>query len=202
MEKENIRKQDIIVESVKSLYNEKGMTETIRQVCAIAITKKEARLCYKLAEILYKEDVMQDLQKVVLEGKDAVFCYVFARDVNNANIKELQKVVLEDKNAVLCYLFARDVNNANVKELQKVVVDSNDAFLCYMFARYIKGAEIKPLQQVVINSRNKELCEKFAQFIERRTEWGWGVRKAVSNVTAPCDAEKIEEDLDSIIDNK
>ena len=190
MKKENVSKQDKIVELVKILYNEAGITKAIKQLCSLAITKKDAILCYQLANILRRKDIMKDLQNVVLESKNPDICYLFARDVKGAEIKPLQQVVINSRDVKLCYFFARDVEHANVKELQKVVVDSKNATLCYLFARDVEGAEIEPLQQVVINSGDKELCKKFALSIEWKE---WARSRELSN------AEKVEEETNSMI---
>lgn len=161
----DVSKQEEIVDLVDKLYYEKRMTKSIKQICEIAITRKYAKLCYQLAKILRWEDIVNDLQTVVLE----------------------------DKNAILCYLFARDVEHANVKELQKVVVDSNEALWCCMFASFVKGAKIKPLQQIVIKSRDVEVCRYFANVVKKAN------KKALYSVTAPCDVEKNEKELNSLI---
>lgn len=188
-----VGKQDEIAELVKNIYNEEGMTETIRQICEIAITKKDAILCYKLAVILYKERIMNDLQNVVLEDKNVKLCYLFARDVKRANVKKLEKVVLEEKNPILSYLFALNVKHANVKEHEKVVVDSNEVLWCYMFAYFVDNAKIEPLQQVVLNGRDENLCRQFALYIAKSN------LGALLNVKPACDVEKVEKELDSII---
>lgn len=120
MKKENVSKQDKILELVKILYNEVGMTKAIKQLCSLAITKKDAILCYQLANILRRKDIMKDLQNVVLESKDPRICYLFSRDVKGAEIKPLQQVVLNSRDKILCLQFALYIAKSNLGALLNV----------------------------------------------------------------------------------
>ena len=105
-------------------------------------------------------------QQVVIDSGDAIYCYLFARHIDGADISALQKVVIDSGDAIYCYLFAEDIEGADISALQKVVIDSGDVRYCYMFARHVKGADISALQKAVIDSGDVRYCCLFAQYVK------------------------------------
>jgi hypothetical protein len=48
--------------------------------------------------------------------KSYVYCY---NNIQTANIKEHEQIILSSKDPIYCYLFARDIPNANIKKTTK-----------------------------------------------------------------------------------
>ena len=100
-----------ITKLVRELYAKRGMCDSIQKVCNLAIRKKKSEFCCKLAEILYKEDVMQDLQKVVVIVGHPYWCEYFAKKVIGADTKALKRAANRG------YSLAK--KSRSVKEIEK-----------------------------------------------------------------------------------
>lgn len=91
--------------------------------------------------------------------------YIFARDIDGADIRALQKVVSERGDGRTAYKFACQIYGADIEALQQVIIDRCDAIHAYDFAKHIANADIEALQQVVLDSGNSMYACNFARNI-------------------------------------
>ena len=102
---------------------------------AVKFAKKcgDAELAYELACIIEGNERLE-MEKIVLKAQEPKFCYLFARDIPNANVKAHQSVILNKKSAEFSVEFASDISNVDVRALSNVVLESKNPEYAYKFA--------------------------------------------------------------------
>ena len=81
-------------------------------------------------------------------------------DKNSAEFKQICQNVIDTNNAELNYLFARNVEGADVKKHGEVVLRSKDPSLNYLFATEVVGADIEAHKDVIAQSGDKFFLQK------------------------------------------
>jgi len=118
-----------------------------------------------------KDADVQDLERVVINGKDASAALAFAVQIADSDTKALEKVILQYGDATSAYWFARGVLGANIKELEKIVLSMkhdnlNTALsLIHDFALHVRGADVLALGQVIVEHGTSLDKFKFAASI-------------------------------------
>ena len=126
----------------------------------VAMKENNAELAYELACLPQEETNRELAEKIVLRSKNPHFCYLFARDIPNANVKMHEKVCLKSKDLDTAIDFARDIPNANIQSFEKLILDARDPKYSYMFVEDVEQANIKLHQDIIIYSRNEEYIKK------------------------------------------
>jgi hypothetical protein len=98
------------------------------------------------------EDLDQ-LQTEIIQDKNPALAYFFSTEFSYKP-HLMQQIVLEAKNPKYCFLFAQNIKNCDIKALQKIVVESNNTKYICKFACFVLEAEIKPLEQIILTSKN------------------------------------------------
>lgn len=137
------------------------------------MVEEVAMILYDIKNISSNEAIKK-YEKRVLELNNPYLSYVFARDVEGANIKEHCINVIKSKDPLYNYEFAKAFQKRKIDEnnkkyiciLGEIVILSGDALYNYRFARDVKGADILRHANVVISSGNAELNFKFAKNIK------------------------------------
>ena len=107
---------------------------------------------------------VKENEKIVLECKTS-WCYLFARDIKDADIKAHEQVVLELKTGYCSYKFAKDIKGADIKAHEKAILElKNPEFSCY-FAADIPGANIEEHFKVIFNSGDKYWLDEFIKYV-------------------------------------
>jgi len=107
---------------------------------------------YDFAFMVEKADVYKHV-RVIIDSGDAEYNYKLALEQPSfVDIKEVEDVVIKSKNAMFNYMFATDIKDANIDEHARVIIESGDPEYNYMFALYVKGANVREHGNVVINS--------------------------------------------------
>lgn len=102
------------------------------------------------------------LQARLQEIGDAEYCYLFARDVMEADIPPLEACVIARGNNDQCFRFARDIVGANNHKLQQRILQTGSALDCCQFAEDIYNADIELLRaRVVALGGDSVLLERF-----------------------------------------
>lgn len=73
------------------------------------------------------------------------------------DIHGLQRVVIRAEHAEAAYLFARDIEGANIRRLQKVILNRGSPEQKRQFARMIPGAAVQHLEALAIIQEVMEL---------------------------------------------
>jgi len=81
---------------------------------------------------------------------DAMCAYFFAKRWHGKNIDmhKLQRVVIHCECATAAFLFARDIEGANIRKLQTIILKNGSAELKRQFAREIPGADVQWLESI------------------------------------------------------
>ena len=82
-------------------------------------------------------------------------------DKDSLEFKQMCQNVINTNDAELNYIFARNVEGADVKKHGEVVLRSNDPYLNYLFATEVAGADIAKHKQVIAKFGDRNLLEKF-----------------------------------------
>lgn len=105
-------------------------------------------------------------------------CYLFAKNVNGADIKALETKFLSynsdgkynfntvkyNNYAKFAYKFARDVKGADIKAHENIVLKTEDANISLDFVKNIKGADLKAHGKIIKASGDKKLINEYKQF--------------------------------------
>ena len=90
---------------------------------------------------------------------DSMCAYFFAKrwQGRNIDLKRLQRLVIRCEFAKAAFLFARDIEGANVRRLQDVVLRHGSPELKRQFAREIPGASVQWLEAMATVQEVMEL---------------------------------------------
>ena len=90
---------------------------------------------------------------------DGMCAYFFAKKWQGRaiDVHGLQRVVIRSGFAKAAYLFARDIEGANIRRLQRIIMDSGSADQKRQFARDIPGAAVQHLEALAIIQEVMEL---------------------------------------------
>ena len=111
----------------------------------------------KLIEIgIINKDTAFD---AVIEYKNPEYIYLFARDIEGANIQKLEDEIIQIDRVRYIYNFARYVKGANIPRLEDAMCKSQDANIekahyIYLFAGYIKDANIDKLCDAICETQD------------------------------------------------
>ena len=64
-------------------------------------------------------------EEEIIKNKDAGLAYFFSSDFNY-KLYKMQNIILEIKNPKYCFLFAKNIINADVKALQNIILNSKN----------------------------------------------------------------------------
>ena len=107
---------------------------------------------------------VKEYEQIVLKCRTG-WCYDFALNIPEADIKAHEKVILEIKNSELSYLFALYVQRADIKAHEKILLELKDPeYSCY-FARDVPGANIEEHFKAVFNSGDKYWFNYFIKYV-------------------------------------
>lgn len=81
-------------------------------------------------------------------------------DKNSLEFKQMCQNVINTNDAELNYIFARNVEGADVKKHGEVVLRSKDPSLNYLFATEVVGADIEAHKEVIAQSGDKFFLQK------------------------------------------
>ena len=124
------------------------------------------------------------LCNAVANAKDPDSIYNFAVSIPGANIQLLEESLdsLYDESI---YLFARDVHGANIQLLEKKMQSAEPEFI-YLFDRDIKGADIKFLQDSLINGVEEGYDDNFCEYTSKFASdiEGANIKKIIDDIRA------------------
>ena len=80
---------------------------------------------------------VKENEKIVLECKTD-WCYDFALNIPEADIKAHEKVILELKEPSYSCRFAKDIPGANIEEHFKIILNSGDKYYLNRFIEKVK----------------------------------------------------------------
>lgn len=101
-------------------------------------------------------------QDLIIQSKDSLSCYNFAKYVKNADVKSLEQVILNNKDHWYACAFAIDILGSNIQALEEIVLQAKDPHCCLKFAKNVVGANIKAHEEIIIASKNSYCCYYFA----------------------------------------
>ena len=107
---------------------------------------------------------IKENEKIVLESKTG-WCYNFAKDIPEADIKAHEQVILELKNSYYSFYFAKDIPGANIKAHEQVILELKDPEYSCWFAEDIPGANIEKHFKVIFNSGDKKWLNYFIKYV-------------------------------------
>ena len=125
------------------------------KACEYAITqakKLNIDSFYTLAVLTLKHNKPRYFKFIIVNHKKL--------EMTEQELFKLQKLGLKLKNEVFCYVFARYVDFADIKRLQKVVVNSKNLAICNDFSLLVKGADVKELREVLTKATAEKLIIK------------------------------------------
>lgn len=120
-----------------------------------------------------------DLDVLARGLKDALDIYLFARDVNGADINFLCNAVIATDDVHSICAFAKGIKGADIKVLQNAVVNIGNAKYVYEFASLVKGADIDILCDAICKTGDAEYIYKFACHTDLKSD-----KKALSKAMA------------------
>ena len=126
------------------------------------------RLNYEYAKN-FKCDVTEH-SKIVALSKDLELNYLFARDIEGADVSFNALIIMSSKDPYYNYIFARDVKGADIKEHAKIVIDSMDPKINFLFMRDIVGCKLKDHYNVIFSSGNEYYIREAQEFITAKKE--------------------------------
>lgn len=125
------------------------------------IQENDSALAYFFAcEFPYKRYRMQ---KIILDNKDPKYSYLFAQNIENADIKALQKIVIDSKKIKYICRFACFVENADVKPLEKLIIKSKNVKYAHMYIKHVKGADINNFKKLILESKKPRYLFELAK---------------------------------------
>ena len=131
-----------------------------------------------------------DLDELAIKADIPHLSYLFAKDIEGANIEAHQAIVLKHPDAEYITNFARDVKGADIKELEDALlkyinVYKRDKNYAYVFG-LIEGADIEPLAEYAVNNCSHWINYQFARDIVKDVQKNKQHEKVVLET---CDAE-------------
>ena len=110
----------------------------------------DSALAYFFAtELMYKQYRMQ---KLILDQKDAKYAFMFARYVQNCDIKALQKVVMQSGKIKYITRFACHIRGANRKPLEKLIIQANKVKWVHEYLKHVKPVKIDRFKYIILSS--------------------------------------------------
>src|SRR5579864_616872 len=92
------------------------------------------------------------MQKVILDKKDPKYAFMFARYIDNADIKALQNLVVKSKKIKYITHFACFVRDADYKTLEALILQANKVKWAHMYLKHVKTADVNKFKEVILNS--------------------------------------------------
>lgn len=115
----------------------------------------------------YKKNGFELTLEAVLSFNDPELAYEFAKE-NNTDVRRLGKVVIDSKNAMYNFYYARDIEGADIKSHEDVVLEANNPHYSILFMAFIPNADIKKHSQIILKSKNPYLNYYCALLIAKR----------------------------------
>lgn len=110
------------------------------------------------------------LEEIICEKCTPKQIYHIAKlGLKSTNINKLAQAIIKSKDPLYNYLFAKNIDKADIKAHEQVVIDSKDPEYNYYFASDIIGADIKAHGQVVFESKNPTFIFWFKKTIKSDT---------------------------------
>jgi hypothetical protein len=81
------------------------------------------------------------------------------------SIPEIEDRILASKNPKAIYLFAKEVEGANIERLENAIIDAWKPSWIYKFARDVKGANVERLEECIMAFENPFWLYKFASVV-------------------------------------
>ena len=108
-------------------------------------------------------------QQVVLNSKEAEWCYRFACYVKGANVEALTNVVLGSKNPHYKYLCARDIPQIqpdfDITPLEDSILELESTKWSNQFLYNVKGSRKELHQGVIQKNEAKSLAKRMARVV-------------------------------------
>ena len=112
-----------------------------------------ARICERVN--LNSSSELEELQEEIIKNKDAGLAYFFSCDFNY-QLYKMQNIILEIKNPKYCFLFAKNIINADVKALQNIILNSKNLKYITKLGCYVKNVNLKKIQTYLLKSNKKK----------------------------------------------
>ena len=153
-------------EDLKHMTTKNGLinaTQDFALLEEIICEKCTPKQIYHIAKLGLKSTNINKLAQAIIKSKDPLYNYLFAKNIDKADIKAHEQVVIDSKDPEYNYYFASDIIGADIKAHGQVVIESKNPKYNYYFARNVVGTDIKAHGQVVIESKNPEYNYYFAR---------------------------------------
>ena len=132
------------------------------------IKQNDSALAYFFAfEFSYKRYRMQ---KIILDNKNPKYAYLFAQNIENADIKALQKIVIDSNKIKYICKFACFVNNADIKSLESIILKSNSVKYAHMYLKHVKMADVEKFKSIILQSKKPRYLFELAKHVNNLTD--------------------------------
>ncbi|MBO4246005.1 MAG: hypothetical protein J5892_04665 [Bacilli bacterium] len=158
----------------------------------------------------FKDLGTQEFDELAIKLEIPKLSWLFAKNIEGANIEAHQKIVLKYPEAEWITYFARDVKGADVIVLEQALLEYLNVYkqyknYVYEFALTVKNADIQPLADYVIKNCNDWANYYFARDIVRDIEKNKAHEKVVLEYkNAACMAQYAKyiqgADIDALTD--
>ena len=159
-------------EDLKHMTTKNGLinaTQDFALLEEIICEKCTPKQIYYIAKLGLKSTNINKLAQAIIKSKDPLYNYLFAKNIDKADIKAHEQVVIDSKDPEYNYYFASDIIGADIKAHGQVVIESKNPEYNYYFARDVVGADIKAHGQVVFESKNPTFIFWFKKTIKSDT---------------------------------
>jgi len=142
--------------------------EELEQFQNEIIKENDSALAYFFAcEFPYKRFRMQ---KIILDNKDPKYSYLFAQNIDNADIFALQKVVINAKNIKYICKFACFVERADIKLLENLILKCRHVKYAHMYLKHVKTADVNKFKEIILESKKPRYLFELAKHITNLDE--------------------------------
>jgi len=135
----------------------------LKDVIIFGINSNNLELIFSLINYASKED-LKLLEEKLIEIGNCHYIYLFARDIQDANIEKICDKVLEIGDPRYLYLFALTIPKVNIEQFGYVLANTSDNYYISMFLIRLGNQISKELRDrlisVLIKSENRLLIEK------------------------------------------
>lgn len=153
---------------LKSVISIPPNPNELKDLCSRIILEDDSALAYFFAaEFRFQTYRMQ---QIIIEKRDPKYVFLFARDIENCDIRALQQIVIDSKDIKYICKFACFVPSADKKPLEDIIVRSKNVKYAHMLLKHVKTSDVNKFKSIILRSRKPRYLFELAKHTKNPKE--------------------------------
>lgn len=107
------------------------------------------------------------MQEVILNDRNDLYAYLFARDVESSDRKALEKIVIKGADIEIISSYACNAYCVNLKKLENIIIESKCAKWIYNFIRSGKATDINSCKNVLLDTNKPRYLYEASKYASK-----------------------------------